>query len=99
MRAVRRLHAGKRALQEAYARSVFGGHAEVSTAAVRAVVEPAGDVSERQRLPSAGPGLDQFLRMQDAQQAQQPDTSRAAQPYQASSATNCLLRGADAQRA
>ncbi len=93
MRSVRASGALKRAIQSTCSeQSLRGGHAEASTAAARFVVEPAATAASKQRLPSSGPGLAHFLRLHDAQQAQQPDSSRAAQASQARErlSTHCM---------
>ena len=84
MRSFRSSPVLQRVLQSRYTEhSLLGGHAEVSSAAARAAVEPADTAADRQRVAPSGPGLDHFLRLHDAQQAQQPDSSRAAQALQA----------------
>jgi len=91
MRSVRSSGAVKRVVQSIYSEhSLHGGHAEVSTAAARSVGKHTDTAASKQRLPSSGPGLEHFLRLH-AQQAQQPDSSRAAQAFQAHLGTACAL--------
>ena len=89
----------KRALELAYGRHAIACIAKVSTAEARAVDYPAGNASDGQRLSFSGPGLDHFLRLHDAQHAQQPDSSPASQPLQASPALLRDLRRAPRSRA
>ena len=84
MRTIRQSLALKQALRAALPRADCVSSRAVGAAAARAVVDPDTQSSQQQRLPSSGPGLDHFLRLHSAQQAQQTDRSAAARASQAS---------------